>query len=486
MVNSAKILEVLKGAPSVDLLKLRNREIVIEFLLQTFVNGDTVVSSDQIHSRLSDFLDLRQIESDEDNEIEISDTYEVKAKKYIRKWADSGFLTNYQDDKAEVFYEMSSHSGKTIDWLMSLQKKEFVGAESRFKDIFSQLRNLVEFTDEDQDKRIAILESKKLEIEEQIQQLKDAEAAKVYQDFEIIPRFNQLTQTAKELLSDFKEVEFNFREITRQIYLKHAEGSLTKDHILEFTFDALDQLKESQQGKSFYAFWSFLLNPELQEEWTALSKELFQTMEARKIRVGDFFLKDMKKYLHASGQKVYKANDKMAEKLGRIIRESEATGAMVTKNLIQEIKMLLIEAGKQQQRPDIGFMLEMEPDIHVPFERRLTFEQTEEVTYEHRPQMADKDILNASNIGKLFSQKKIDREAIRSNIRTVLSEKTQVTLSEIIEMNGGLEDGLPELFGYLSVSRDFKHTVNADNAQRIFFDREQRKSISVPEVILTK
>jgi hypothetical protein len=31
-------------------------------------------------------------------------------------------------------------------------------------------------------------------------------------------------------------------------------GSLTKSDILEFTFEALDQLKDSQQGKSFYAF----------------------------------------------------------------------------------------------------------------------------------------------------------------------------------------------------------------------------------------
>ena len=50
------------------------------------------------------------------------------------------------------------------------------------------------------------------------------------------------------------------------LYQKHADGSLTKSDILEFTFDALEALKESQQGKSFYAFWSFILNPELQDK----------------------------------------------------------------------------------------------------------------------------------------------------------------------------------------------------------------------------
>lgn len=486
MVNNEKILEVLNNSPSVGILKLRNREIVIEFLIETFIKGQTVVSSDQIHNKLTDYLDYRQIDHDEDVDIEVFDTYEVKAKKYIRKWTDSGYLTNYQDDQGEVFYEISAHASKTVDWLMSLEKKEFVGAESRFKDIFSQIRDLVEFTDDDLQKRIDLLEQKKLEIEQQISALRSGEEVKVYEDFEIIPRFNQLTQSAKELLSDFKEVEDNFREITRHIYLKHAEGNLTKDHILEFTFDALDELKESQQGKSFYAFWSFLLNPGLQEEWGDLCKSLFNRLEDKEIVVGDFFLKDMKKFLHASGQKVYKANDKMAEKLSRIIRESEHSKVHATRNLIHEIKTLLIEIGKKKKKPDIGFMLEAEPEINLPFERKLTLEKMEEIMYKNRPKRADTDILQAAHLVKLFAQKRVDREMIRNNIKKILAEKSQASLAEVIEMTGGLDEGLPELFSYLSVSKDFKHIINKDKVERILFDRKARKSIHIPEVILTK
>lgn len=484
--KSDKILEILHTSPSVGLLKLRNRDMLIEFLAETFIDGQTVVSSDFIHNRLADYLDYKQVDLDDDMDIEVFDTYEVKARKYIRKWTDSGYLTNYQDDQGEVFYELSSHASKTIDWLISLEKKEFVGAESRFKDIFNQLRDLTEFTDDDQQKRIEMLEQKKVELEQQIRDLRSGEQVKVYEDYEIIPRFNQLNQSAKELLSDFKEVEDNFREITRQIYLKHAEGSLTKDHILAFTFDALDELKESQQGKSFYAFWSFLLNPDLQREWSLLSKDLFETLEGKDIEVPDFFLKDMKKFLHAAGQKVYKANDKMAEKLSRIIRESETSKVHATRNLIHEIKTMLIESGKKKQRPDIGFMLEAEPEINLPFERRLTLEPTEEILYRNRPKRADTDIMQAAHLMKLFGQKRVDRAAIKANIHAVLSERAQVSLAEVIDLNGGLEEGLPELFGYLSVSKDFKHTINRENVQRVVFDQAAQKSINIPEVILTK
>src|SRR5690606_37277155 len=113
---------------------------------------------------------------------------------------------------------------------------------------------------------------------------------------------------------------------------------------------ALDELKESQQGKSFYAFWSFLLNPGLQLEWETLIKELYVTLESKGLPVNDIFLKGMKKHLHNSGQKVYKANDKMAEKLSRIIRENEASKSEVTKNIIQEIKKSLIEISKAKKK----------------------------------------------------------------------------------------------------------------------------------------
>ena len=402
MIESNKIADILSNSPSVDLLKLRNREVVITFLVNTFSNQQGVILSEKMHNQLADYLDSIQVEIDDEIEITLADTYEMKAKKYIQSWTNKGFLTNYQDETGEIYYELSSHSSKTLDWLSSLKKEEYVGAESKFKNIFSQLKELVEFTNEDVEKRIQLLEDKKLEIEQQIQRIKVGEDVKVFQDFEIIPRFNQLTKSAKELLSDFKEVEDNFKEITKDIYLKHAEGNITKSNILEFTFDAIDELKNSQQGKSFYAFYTFILTPSLQDEWGNLTKELYKTLEDKDIEISDYFLKGMKKNLHSSGQKVSKANDKMAEKLSRIIRENEASKSEVTKNIINEIKKSLIELSKVKIKPDVSFELETDIQINIPFERKLTYEQSEKLTYKSNPKLADEDISHSINLNKFF------------------------------------------------------------------------------------
>ena len=486
MTDISQILNTLNTSPSVELLRLRNRETVIEFLVNTFSNKQSVISSENMHTQLADFLEGHEVENDEDSEISAFDTYETKAKKYISNWTNRGFLTNYPDEQGEVFYELSAHSSKTIDWLASLKKEEFVGTESKFNNILNQLKELVEFTNEDTEKRIQLLEEKKLEIEHQIQRIKIGEDVKVFEAFEIVPRFNQLNQSAKELLSDFKEVEDNFKEITKGIYQKHAEGSLTKSDILEFTFDALDELKESQQGKSFYAFWSFILNPELQSRWENLTKELYKTLEEKAIPTNDPFLKGMKKHLHSSGQKVYKANDKMAEKLSRIIRENESSKSEATKSIIQEIKKRLVAISKRKKKPDISFELETDMEINIPFERKLTFEQKEDITYTNKPEMADEDITYSHHLSKLFSQSNIDKELLRKRIKDTLREKSQTTLLDVVENYGGLEKGLPELFGYIGIVKEFKHVISTDKTQSIVFDAENRKRIKIPEIILTQ
>ncbi len=486
MADISQILNTLDTSPSISLLRLRNRDMIIEFLIRTFINKQGSISSENIHSQLADLLEGQRFDFDEESEINFFDTLEEKAKKYIQNWTNIGFLTNYPDEHGEVFYELSSNSSKTIDWVASLKKEEFVGTESKFNNILNQLKELVEFTNEDADKRIQLLEEKKLEIEQQIQRIKIGEDVKVFQEYEIVPRFNQLNQSAKELLSDFKEVEDNFKEITKGIYQKHADGSLSKSDILEFTFDALESLKESQQGKSFYAFWSFLLNPDLQNKWESLTKDLYRTLEVKSIPISDNFLIGMKKHLHSSGQKVYKANDKMAEKLSRIIRENESSKSEATKKIIQEIKKQLVEISKSKNKPDISFELETDIDIIMPFERKLTKEQLEEVTYTNRPKIANEDITSSSQLGRLFSQSNIDKEMLRKRIKDVLQEKSQTTLFDVVENYGGLEKGLPELFGYIGIVKEFKHFIDPDKTQNIVFDAEMRKQIKIPEIILTK
>lgn len=481
-----EIKRILEHAPSVKILKSRNRELILLFLLSTFPDTGKSHSYDFIHTKLADHLESIELEEDEENDLQFADTYEVKAKKLIKRWTQLGFLTSFRNESGTPHYQLTNHTTKTLIWLESLKKKEFVGTESKFKEVFNQLKELVEWTNDDVEKRIEILEVKKRELENEINELKISGKVDTYQEYEIIPRFQNINDTAKELLSDFKEVEINFKEISKEIYLKHTDSDLSKKEVLSFTFDAIDKLKKSHQGKSFYAFWQFLIDRGLKTEWNSLIDELLSKLKEKEIEVDDDFLIGIKNNLFETGQHVYRANDKMAEKISQIIRESDSLQRESLKRLLAEIKNLLIQTSRVSKSPDISIELENEPEINLDFDKKLTLEKKKDRTYSQRPLVVPKDIEQSSQFEKIATKRKISKKVLNANILRTLEEKGQATLAEIIDDNGGVTQGLPEVFGYFSILKNFKHTFNSEKETQILFDGTANKMIRIPEIIITK
>lgn len=484
MASQNNILDILRTSPSVEILRARSCNTIIEFLAEIFDDA-TAISHENIHGRLAEYLNNHGVEVDDESEILFTDTYEEKAAKYIKKWTDSGFLTNYRNEDGEIYYELSSHSSKVIDWLSGLKQEEYIGTESKFKSIINQLKELVEYTNEDREKRLQLLEDKKMEIEHQIQQLQMGEDVKVFEEYEIVPRFQQINKLAKELLTDFKDVDDNFKTIIKEIYQKQIDPSMNKGGVLQYTFDALDELKSSSQGKSFYAFWEFLLAREMQSELETLITELFQTLKEKNIDSDDTFLQNMVEYLYESGRKVYQTNDKMADKLSRIIRENEMSRADIVKRIVQDIKNTLIEISKKKVKPEISLTVDDGMEISIPFDRKITFEQSENTEYNFNPETAMLSIDEFDELGKVFGNIYIDRKELERNIRESMKGKSQVTLSDVVEKYP-LKQGLPELFAYFGALGQFPHkTINEEKYQAIVFDYENNKRIRIPEIIIS-
>lgn len=480
-MDNSQIVQTLNSSPSVRLLKMRSAEFFLVFVKSVF-DEERAVGQEKLLMLLENRLDNQEI-LEEDAGIErLVESNDVKAKRLIKDWTDKGFLTNYQNEEGEIIYELSSHSTKVIDWIESLKKEDYIGTESKFKTLFSQLKELVEYSNEDREKRIELLRQRKEEIERQIERLEMGEEVEVYEDYQIEPRFNSLNKLAKELLSDFKEVDDNFKDIIKQIYQRQTDNEHKKE-LLSYIFDAYAELKNSQQGKSFYAFWEFLLSAELQKEWDELTDTLYKTLADRQIDARDMFLKEIKRHLFDAGEKVSKTNDRMSEKLSLIIRQNEQSNVEATKQVIKDIKKLLIEASHNKDKSDAS--LEYETiEINLPIERQLTFTPSKEIEYKDKPQEVALGIDDLEKIGKLYNPYYVDRKILRDRINKMLQDNGQTTISEVIANNSGLEKGLSELFGYIGILKEYKTAVSTDRKQYIAFSKD--KSIEIPEIIITR
>lgn len=468
-----QLVQTLNNSPSVKLLKMRSAEFFLAFVTSVF-DEQMAIGEEKLQMLLENRLDnQREDITDEDINIEtLGESNETKAKRLIKEWTDKGLFANYQNEDGEIIYELSSHTSKVIDWVTSLKKEEYIGTESKFKTLFSQLKDLVEFSNEDREKRLELLRQKKEDIERQIESLEMGEEIEVYEDYQIEPRYNSLNKLAKELLSDFKEVDDNFKKIIKQIYKRQTENEGKKD-ILNYIFDAYAELKDSQQGKSFYAFWEFLLSSELQKEWDELTDLLYKTLDKRNIDSKDKFLKEMKKHLFDAGEKVSKTNDRMSEKLSLIIRNNGNSDTQATKQVINDIKKMLLNTAQNKERNNTSLNYEV-IELNLPTERQLNLTPKQEVEYNNIPTEADLDINELERLDKLYNYHQIDRRILRKRIDIILRENTQTTLAEVIEQNNGIEKGLSELFGYIAILKEYKTIVSDNRTQEIIFSKTKQ------------
>jgi len=190
-------------------------------------------------------------------------------------------------------------------------------------------------------------------------------------------------------------------------------------------------------------------------------------------------------FLYDSGRKVYQTNDKMADKLSRIIRESETSKSGITQQIIQEIKNILIEISKKNMKPDISLEIDDGLDINIPFDRKITFEQSENTEYTAKPEPSVLSIEELGELSKIFSNVIIDKKVLEHNIRQTLKNQTQTTLCDVISQYP-LKQGLPELFAYFSLLNKFPHKSVSDKKQQgVVFDYESNKRIQIPEIIIS-
>ena len=165
MAKEVNIVDILNTSPSVALLRARQCSMILEFLTGA-LDETSAISQENLYNQLAEFLNDKGIDIDEDNNVYLSDTFEEKAEKYVKRWIDSGFLTNYTNDDGEIYYQLSAHTSKAIEWVSGLKREEYIGTESKFKSIITQLKDLVENTNSDKEKRLQYLEAQKLEIEQ--------------------------------------------------------------------------------------------------------------------------------------------------------------------------------------------------------------------------------------------------------------------------------------------------------------------------------
>lgn len=478
-----EILSHFKTAKPLQLIRAKNAPFIISFFYKVFSDANvTTISNSELRSKLEGYMEeLSYEEKDDELDSEtLFDDFAVRSAQYIDKWSNSGFLSKYPNDDGEDLHELTPDTKKVLKWLGDLEKRGHVGTNSKFRDIFFKLQKMIELTNEDVEARIEELNKKKWEIENEINLLKNGKKPSLFDETDIKEQFYDLNKMARELLSDFSEVEQNFEQIRKDIQRKYTEKDIAKGTLLVFALDALDEIDQKPQGKSFKAFWEFLMDEKRQQEFTQLTERLYQLLNEHSIDYNnDRFLKHLKRYLHVSGRKVIDSNRKLSEKISRVLSEKNLLERRRAMELIGEIRQMAYSLIDTKIKEDDFITIEDEPYINL-FDRWEPGDEKDDITNILFPDGTVED--ENADFKLLFDQFTIDKKKLQQRIDIMLEEKGQVTLKEVVD-EYGLENGLSEIVGYFSIGASGSHQIIEGTKESILIGE---RIVNVPLVIYIK
>lgn len=478
-----EILSHFKTAKPLQLIRAKNAPFIISFFYKVFSDANvTTISNSELRSKLEGYMEeLSYEEKDDELDSEtLFDDFAVRSAQYIDKWSNSGFLSKYPNDDGEDLHELTPDTKKVLKWLGDLEKRGHVGTNSKFRDIFFKLQKMIELTNEDVETRIEELNKKKWEIENEINLLKNGKKPSLFDETDIKEQFYDLNKMARELLSDFSEVEQNFEQIRKDIQRKYTEKDIAKGTLLVFALDALDEIDQKPQGKSFKAFWEFLMDEKRQQEFTQLTERLYKLLNEHSIDYNnDRFLKHLKRYLHVSGRKVIDSNRKLSEKISRVLSEKNLLERRRAMELIGEIRQMAYSLIDTKIKEDDFISIEDEPYINL-FDRWEPGDEKDDISNILFPD-GSAEAENA-DFKLLFDQFTIDKKKLQQRIDAMLEEKGQVTLKEVVD-EYGLENGLSEIVGYFSIGASGSHQIIEGTKESILIGE---RIVNVPLVIYIK
>lgn len=417
--------------------------LLVSFFFFAFKERNKVrYGQSELISLLSDFLFKLE-----------NETFERSPKDYLDDWVGEGFLrkfinpvANGQDDYG---YELTPDTERTLRWFQELEQSDFIGTESRLLQIFGLMRELALRSSEDKEKRIEAL---KKEIEQRNIEIKKLESGEieVWDDTKIQENFNLLDENARRLLSDFRQVEGNFRAINETIKQDIVKNSLSKGKYLDRLFQQIDQqIWEQPQGKSFKAFWELLMNSQLQHEFDEFLEIILALPTLSTVISDNNQMKRLKDDLLDEGGQVQKANNLIVKSIRRFIESNFLHNNKVVMQKIEQVFSLAIETRTKPPteknfafvdgKPETNFLMTKEL-FQIPRTVAATTQRLTEGTSDE-----DSEVL--------FNQLYVDIAQLRQNIQQLLENQFTVSLQTVLSQYP-ISKGMTEVVAYLKIASD--------------------------------
>ena len=455
-------INLLLDLPAVRLIRAHNAPLVLGFMHRVFKSAQRVsLPEGQLRAALEAYLD----DCRDGDPL----AYPKTAAEYLADWCndDLGFLRRYYgSDSDEPLYELTTGSEKSLLWLDSLRTARFVGTESRLESVFTGLDEILKFSDDDPTRRIEQLLAEVATIHAQIDRIRATGKAESFTPVMINERYALILSTARELLADFRQVEDNFKRIAREIAERHARPGVTKGAIVGHLLDSHDDLRKSEQGQSFFAFWELLLSPEKQLRFQEQVAQVTTLAALDADNRDNSLLHHFVGHLLREGEGVVESHQRLSANLRRVLDTTHLAERRRIGELLQEIRQTALAARTNPPSEADFFEVQVFPNVFGSMSRPLW--QAPESVIARGPIEEETGRLSIEDLRRMHTLPELRLRQLRENVEACLADAAagSVTLSQVLERFPPRE-GVMEVIGYLIVASDESRHYIADDREEV-------------------
>lgn len=452
-------------SPALKLLRSRQAGFILGFFYDNFKEPNvTAIPEEDLEVALNQHLEeLRALDPDSPQQ---------EARSYLNLWCDEDhrFLRKVYSESRECYvFLLTPHAEKVLLWVLEMQsssRRGYASAESRFSKIFDGMRELSRGTNRDPEARIRELLAERDTIDAAIQRIRKTGKVQTLAPQKIKDRLHDLTGMIASFLADFRAIEENFKEQAKEIHELYLEKNLSKGDLVAHALDAEEELRNRDQGRSYYGFRARIRSIESREELQRLVSEM-SVLAAERDLDGSLF-EGLLPRLYNEVSVVQESYRRISGQLRRIVEERSAAETRHLLDLIGDIRK---RAYRLRDHSVEGSFLHWEEGLRLNNLMEMPFYEPPAITRFQRIDAGDEE--NDDAIRSLLQSvgKPLDLPRFRQRVAAALEDRPQISLKELLELHP-IEEAAADVVCYLVVAaEDERHLIHPDVIERIDLNR---------------
>lgn len=396
---------------------------------------------------------------------------ETTAGSYINTWIKNGWLRSFNDQLS-----MTSASDEALRAAKNLNQKNTTSTASHLRIVQDAVRDLTIELNPDVSARIEALHHKKEAIQKEIDLLAIGytEALTEVQQRE---RIREVYSLASVLTGDFRKVEDDIRQMTRELKQQTILNDATKGSVLEEQLNREEALSATDSGSAFNGFYALICDVNRTTEFREQIKTLLATPAA------EFLSQDQQRYmknltheLAQESKRIFEIRDKANKNIKAYIASGKRSQTKAIDDVLGELQKYALAFHEHT----ISVKTELNLAInagHVKVNSPATMKLKEPVM--HSPDTDFIEVMSNQSLdaAMLSHITLVDAKSIAQKIFKVLSQHGAMTLAKITE-HVPILHGLEEFAAFMRIAYAVQGT-KLEGTELITVNQEGMPSLKV-------